>query len=173
MGGNLAGVQMHMTTVMQTSANVELRSDLMREVVRSNVATRESAGRRLRRSYEPGHRPKFLVLVEDTDDCRKAVHYASRRAARVGANVVLLRVIEEPPGEVAWLGVAEVMQYEAMEQAQQLLNSYASIVKNVGPEEPKTLIRQGEVAVEMFKLIDGLSLLKSAFAPSLTSDFKG
>ncbi|MBN8955973.1 MAG: universal stress protein [Rhizobiales bacterium] len=126
----------------------------MREVACPTVATPEPAGRRLRQSYEPGHRPKFLVLVDDTDDCKKAVHYASRRAMRVGANVVLLRVIDAPPADVAWFGVAEVMQSEAMEEAQQLLNSYAAIVKNVGPEEPETLIRQGEVAAEMFKLIE-------------------
>jgi hypothetical protein len=35
-----------------------------------------------------------------------------------------------------------------------LLNSYAAIVKNVGPQETETLIRQGQVAAEMFKLIE-------------------
>ena len=44
-----------------------------------------AARRRLRRSYEAGHRPKFLVLVDDAEDCAKAVYYASRRAMRVAA----------------------------------------------------------------------------------------
>ena len=47
-----------------------------------------------RRSYEAGHSPKFLVVVDDTPECDRAVHFASRRAMRTGAAVVMLRVIE-------------------------------------------------------------------------------
>ncbi len=34
-----------------------------------------------RRSYESGHRPKFMVVVDKTPECARAVHFASRRAA--------------------------------------------------------------------------------------------
>jgi len=49
--------------------------------------------RKLRRSYEAGHNPKLLVLVDEMEDCGKAVYYASRRATRIGGKIVLLRVI--------------------------------------------------------------------------------
>ena len=49
---------------------------------------------RQRRSYETGHKPKLLVVVDDTAECDRAVYFASRRAARIGGNVVMLRVIE-------------------------------------------------------------------------------
>ncbi len=43
-----------------------------------------------RRSYEQGHRPKCLVIVDDTAECDRAVYYASRWAVRVGGGVVML-----------------------------------------------------------------------------------
>ena len=47
-----------------------------------------------RRSYESGHSPKFLVVIDDTPECDRAVYFASRRALRIGAAVIMLRVIE-------------------------------------------------------------------------------
>src|SRR5215510_4859508 len=47
-----------------------------------------------RRSYESGHKPKFLVVIDDTPECDRALYFASRRALRIGATVVMLRVIE-------------------------------------------------------------------------------
>src|SRR5262245_34499079 len=38
-----------------------------------------TVSRRLRRSYEAGHSPKLLVLVDDTEDCGKAVYYSTHR----------------------------------------------------------------------------------------------
>ena len=46
-----------------------------------------------RRSYETGHKPKCLVIVDDTAEWDRAVYYASRWAIRVGGGVVMLRII--------------------------------------------------------------------------------
>jgi nucleotide-binding universal stress UspA family protein len=37
-----------------------------------------------RRSYEPGHSPKFMVVIDDTPECDRALYFASRRALRTG-----------------------------------------------------------------------------------------
>src|SRR5690242_760080 len=79
-----------------------------------------AAERRLRRSYEAGHRPKLLVVVDESPDCDKAVYYAARRAARIDAIVILLRVIEPGYGEIGWLTVTDLMRSEA----QELLQNY-------------------------------------------------
>jgi len=47
-----------------------------------------------RRSYEAGHKPKYLVVIDESPECDRAVYYASRRAARTGASVLMLLVIE-------------------------------------------------------------------------------
>lgn len=124
----------------------------------ANTLQREAAsegpvGRRLRRSYEVGHRPKFLVLVDDTVDCGKAVYYASRRAARVGAKVVLLRIIDPFP-EVVLLGVADVMRSEAEQEAQELLDRYQVLAQKVTQNAAEMAIRQGDAAREIFDLIE-------------------
>jgi hypothetical protein len=38
-----------------------------------------------RRSYEAGHSPKFMVVIDDSPECDRALYFASRRALRVGA----------------------------------------------------------------------------------------
>ena len=42
-----------------------------------------------RRSYETGHKPKCLVIVDDTAEWDRAVRYASRWAIRAGGGVVM------------------------------------------------------------------------------------
>jgi nucleotide-binding universal stress UspA family protein len=112
------------------------------------------SNRRLRRSFDPGHSPKFLVLVDETLDCDKAVYYASRRAARVGAKVVLLRVLEPAYRGFGLLGVADIMRTEAQQEAQELLDKYASRARSVTEVSPETLIREGDAAQEIFKIIE-------------------
>src|SRR6188508_2489751 len=48
-----------------------------------------------RRSYEAGHSPKFMVVIDDSPECDRALYFASRRALRIGATVLMLRVIEK------------------------------------------------------------------------------
>ena len=77
---------------------------------------------RRRRSYEAGHKPKWLVVIDDTPECDRAVYFAARRAARVGAGVIMLRVIETHDRNQQWLGVADIMKAEAHEAADQVLD---------------------------------------------------
>ena len=81
---------------------------------------------RRRRSYEAGHKPKWLVVIDDTPECDRAVYFASRRAARVGAGVIMLRVIETHDRNQQWMGVADIMKAEAHEEATASLDKYAT-----------------------------------------------
>ena len=80
---------------------------------------------RKRRSYEAGHKPKFLVVIDDTPECDRAVYFASRRAARVAVTVVMLRVvIETHDRNQQWIGVADIMKAEAHEEANTMLAKF-------------------------------------------------
>ena len=81
---------------------------------------------RRRRSYEAGHKPKWLVVIDDTEECDRAVYFAARRAARVGAGVIMLRVIETHDRNQQWAGVADIMKAEAHEEANAALDKYAT-----------------------------------------------
>jgi len=106
-----------------------------------------------RLSREEGHRRKFLVVVDDTPECERAVQYAANRARRTNGVLVLMYVIE--PGDFQhWLGVEEIMKAEAREEADAALANVSALVReNVGIE-PETTIRMGKAKEEIFALIE-------------------
>jgi nucleotide-binding universal stress UspA family protein len=109
---------------------------------------------RKRRSYEAGHKPKFLVVVDETEECDRAIYFASRRAVRIGGAVVLLRVIETEDRNQQWLGVADIMKAEAHEAANAALDKFANRANGVAGLTPERAIREGEVSEEILNLIE-------------------
>src|SRR3984893_11240625 len=109
---------------------------------------------RKRRSYEAGHKAKFLVVIDDTSECDRAVYFASRRAARVGVSVVMLRLIETHDHGQQWLGVADIMRAEAHEEANARLAKFAARSNGIAGITPECVIREGEPAEEILKLIE-------------------
>jgi nucleotide-binding universal stress UspA family protein len=107
-----------------------------------------------RRSYEAGHSPKFLVVIDDSPECERAVYFASRRALRTGAGVLMLRVIETHDRNQQWLGVADIMRAEAHEEANAVLDRYATRASSIIGTTPERVIREGEKGDELLKLID-------------------
>ena len=107
-----------------------------------------------RRSYESGHKPKFLVVIDDTPECDRALYFASRRSLRIGATVVMLRVIETQDRNQQWLGVADIMRAEAHEEANTALDRYAARSSSITGAQPERVIREGDRAEELLKLID-------------------
>jgi nucleotide-binding universal stress UspA family protein len=109
---------------------------------------------RRRRSYEAGHTPKWLVVIDDTPECDRAVYFASRRAARVGAGVVMLRVIETADRNQQWLGVADIMKAEAHEEANTALDKYSGRANGIAAITPERVVREGDTADEILRLIE-------------------
>ena len=108
---------------------------------------------RPRKSTEEGHRRKFLVVIDDTPECSRAVLYAARRAERTGGALVMLYVIV--PGEFQhWIGVENIMRAEAMEAAEEALGRFADSAREISAVEPQMVIREGARADEIAKLIE-------------------
>jgi nucleotide-binding universal stress UspA family protein len=107
-----------------------------------------------RRSYEAGHTPKFLVVVDDTPECDRAIYYASRRCARIGAKVIMCRVIQTQDRNQQWLGVADIMRQEAHEEARTVLAQAAARARSIGEIVPEQVIREGEVGQQVLALIE-------------------
>ncbi len=123
---------------------------------------------RIRRSYEAGHRPKFVVVVDETPECSRSVYFAARRAGRVGADVVLLAVVS-PPEFQQWLGVESLIQADAESEATQLLEQAAAAARAVAGIEPILLVRTGVKAEQILALIEedeDISLLVLAASAS-------
>ena len=110
---------------------------------------------------------KFLVVVDDTPECRVALRFACRRAMRTGGGVVLLRVIQ-PADFQHWLAVAERMREEAREEAEYLLQQLAAEVNDWAGVMPEFMIREGGTRDEVLGLIEedpGIRILVLGASP--------
>jgi nucleotide-binding universal stress UspA family protein len=107
-----------------------------------------------RRSYETGHKPKCLVIVDDTAEWDRAVHYASRWAIRCNGGVVMLRIIETEDQNQQWLGVADIMRAEAHEDANAALDRAAGRANGIAAITPERVIREGEAIEQLLDVIE-------------------
>ncbi|QIB33858.1 universal stress protein [Ancylobacter pratisalsi] len=109
---------------------------------------------RRRQSHEPGHRRKFIVVIDDTVECDRAVHYAARRAARTGGAVVMLSVLELADVQSQWLGVADLMRAEATDKAEQRQEHFAARARALAGVECERVIAEGKIDEEIMKQIE-------------------
>ena len=107
-----------------------------------------------RHAYESGHKPKCLVIVDDTAEWDRAVYYASRWAMRVSGGVVMLRVIETEDQNQQWLGVADIMRAEAHEAANEALDRASGRANGIAAITPERVIREGVPAEQILDVID-------------------
>ncbi len=106
-----------------------------------------------RRSYEAGHRAKFVVVVDDTPECDRAIYFAARRAARTGVGLVLVSVISTDDFQ-HFLGVADVMKAEAEQKANESLEKAAARARALAGIEPERVVRFGVKVDEVVALIE-------------------
>ena len=97
---------------------------------------------------------KFLVVVDDTPECRVAVRFAGWRAQRTGGSLLLLRIIEPDQGHTHWIAVEERMREEAFDDAENLVQEIASDINDWAGLVPAVSIRQGKIQAEVLAQID-------------------
>jgi nucleotide-binding universal stress UspA family protein len=107
-----------------------------------------------RSSYEAGHKRKYLVVIDDTEECHRAVYWAAKRAGRTKSQIVMLRVVETAERNQQWLGVADIMQAEAMETANAVLDKFAARIKKIAKLKPDRVIVEGDTMAQLVKLIE-------------------
>ncbi|HEX9810280.1 MAG TPA: universal stress protein [Alphaproteobacteria bacterium] len=94
----------------------------------------------------------FLVVVDATEEHRKALRYASLRARNTGGRVALLYVIE--PAEFQhWMAVEDLMREERRQEAEALLQQVSAEVQKLSGLTPVYYLREGNVREELLKLI--------------------
>jgi nucleotide-binding universal stress UspA family protein len=96
---------------------------------------------------------KFLVVVDETPECRVALRFAARRAQHTGGHIVLLCVA--PPVDFSqWGGVEEIMKDEAHQAAEALVEPAAASITALTGIEPERVIEHGEAADCLLALIE-------------------
>ncbi len=106
-----------------------------------------------RKIHEEGHTRKFLVVVDDSPESGRALHFAVRRAEHSGGRVTLLTVIS-PADFQHWLGVENIMREEAREEAEEMQARMIKEVQTYCDLTMETIIREGDKAEEIVNLIE-------------------
>lgn len=96
---------------------------------------------------------KFMIVVDETPECRNAMHFAARRAKNTGGGVLMLYVIA-PDDFQHWVGVAELMRQEARDAAEARLNDLAEELQSRFGVIPEFVIREGNRTDEVLGLIE-------------------
>jgi nucleotide-binding universal stress UspA family protein len=95
---------------------------------------------------------KFLVLIDESPTCDRAVTFAAHRVKRTGGTLVLLSVIDsEDFGQ--FIGVGDVMRAEARQEAERMLDTRIARIRDIGQVRTETVIREGRPAEAIEQLV--------------------
>ncbi|QDZ12245.1 universal stress protein [Devosia ginsengisoli] len=98
------------------------------------------------------YKRKFLVVIDETPECERALTFAAYRVKRTGGTVVLMSVIQKP--EFIGLGVEDVLRAEAVEEAERNLDARLVRIRDIGEVRSESVIREGSAAEEIERVID-------------------
>jgi nucleotide-binding universal stress UspA family protein len=130
---------------------------------------------------DAGYNRKFLVLIDDSAECDRAVSFAAHRVKRTGGTVVLLSAIDTQDFD-QFIGVADTMRAEARAEAERNLDARIARIQEIGQVRTETAIREGTPAeaIEQLAAADpGIAILVIAASTSekgpgpLVSHFAG
>jgi len=85
----------------------------------------------------------YLVIVDETDEAKTALRFASRRAAKTGGELQLLAIVPRQ-AFVAFGGVQATIEEEANARAEVLVTSLAGNVYSESGRMPAIAVRQGD-----------------------------
>ena len=111
---------------------------------------------------------KFLVLIDDSAECDRAVSFAAHRVRRTGGTLVLLSVIDSADFD-QFIGVADTMRAEARDEAERNLDARIARISDIGNIRTETVIREGTPAEAIEKLAaedSGIAILVLAASKS-------
>lgn len=97
------------------------------------------------------YKRKFLVVVDETEECDRAVTFAAWRVHRTGGTVVLMSVIEPP--EFHGLGVEDVLRAEAIEEAERNLDIRLRRIRDIGDVKVESMVREGRASQQIEEVI--------------------
>lgn len=98
------------------------------------------------------YKRKFLVIIDETEECERALTFAAWRVRRTGGTVVLMSVVQKP--EFIGLGVEDVLRAEAVEAAERNLDTRLARINDIGDVRSESVIREGEPAEEIERVIN-------------------
>jgi nucleotide-binding universal stress UspA family protein len=93
----------------------------------------------------------YLVVIDETEEARTALRFASRRAAKTGGAVHILALVEQADF-VAWGGVQATMEEEARVRAEELVTAAAGTIFDELGQRPAITVKPGD-AVDVVRVM--------------------
>jgi nucleotide-binding universal stress UspA family protein len=103
-------------------------------------------------SLADGYTRKYLVLIDDSPECDRAVSFAAHRVKRIGGTLVLMSVIDASDFD-QFIGVADTMRAEARDEAERNLDARIARIAEIGQIRTETVIREGRPAEAIEQVI--------------------
>lgn len=85
----------------------------------------------------------YLVVIDETDEARLALRFASRRASKTNGAVHILALVEQADF-VAWGGVQATMEAEALSRAEELVTTAAGAIFEESGLRSNITVKSGE-----------------------------
>lgn len=86
---------------------------------------------------------KLLVIADGTPEFKKVLRLACLRAKKVDGTLVMLRILQ--PAEFQhWMAVRDIMEEEALQEAQEMMDQFALEAKQLSGLDSELMIRKGE-----------------------------
>ncbi len=101
---------------------------------------------------QSAHERIFMVVVDQSEELRVAVRYASNRAAHTGGRVALLYLTER--AEIQhFQAVEELMRDELRQKAEATLQHWSKLVQEWSGKTPVLFMREGNARDELPKVL--------------------
>ncbi|MFN2100670.1 universal stress protein [Altererythrobacter sp. MF3-039] len=85
----------------------------------------------------------YLVVMDETEEARKAVRFATRRSAKTGGSLHILAIVQQQNFN-AFGGVQATIEQEARERAEMLAANEAGNIQAEGGRIPQIAVRSGD-----------------------------
>ncbi len=95
----------------------------------------------------------FLVVMDGTPECARALRFAALRAMHTAASVKLVHIIK-PTGFMQWGGVQKALDEEVEADAHAMLSAQADSAAVLMGVRPETMVRRGKPAEEILRLLE-------------------
>ena len=102
--------------------------------------------------YETEYKRKFLVIIDETVECDRALTFAAYRVKRTGGTVVLMSIVQSP--EFIGMGVEDVLRAEAVEEAERNLDARLARIRDIGEVKVESVIREGAGPEQIERILE-------------------
>lgn len=108
-----------------------------------------------RKSFESGHKRKFLLIIDDSQEVDAALFYAASRISHSSGSIVMLHVVE-PQQFQHWIKVREAQLEEESNKAKAMFRLARRKLNQAGFEDiaSEEYVREGVKSEEIVRLID-------------------